>query len=247
MLRIPLRQPAAPGPRFVIGRPVLIADLPRSERPHDRLRTLGARALTSAELLAIVVGAATSGSPTIGPGHALLAHARGSLRRLAAEPTAALTQLDGIGPARAATIAAVFELGRRYAIEQVDAPVPIKTPSDIYAYYRPRLEHLLVEEFHVAALDVQECIQCDITVSRGLVSSTPVHAREVFCEAIAERASSVVLAHNHPSGDVTPSPEDHAITRRLVLAGQLLDIPVRDHIIVGRGQYASFLELGLLP
>jgi DNA repair protein RadC len=231
----------------VTVRSVGIADLPRSERPHDRLRTLGARALTSAELLSIVVGAATSGAATIGPGHALLAHGRGSLRRLAAEPTAALTKLDGIGPARAAAIAAAFELGRRYVTEQTDAPVPITSSSDIYAYYQPRLEHLLVEEFHVGILDARQRIQHDVTVSRGLLASAPVHAREVFCEVIAERASSVVLAHNHPSGDASPSPEDHAMTRSLVLAGALLDIPVRDHVIIGRGTSTSFLELGLLP
>jgi DNA repair protein RadC len=227
--------------------PIRIADLPRSERPHDRLRALGAQALTSAELLAIIVGTASAGASAMGAGHALLTYARGSLRRLAVQPTAALTALPGIGPARAAAITAAFELGRRYVIEQTDGPVPIADPHDLYVYYRPRLEHLLVEEFHVAILDAKHCIQRDIMVTRGLVDSTPAHAREVFCEVIAERASAVILAHNHPSGDVRPSPEDHAITRRLARAGQLLDIPVRDHIIVGRGRYASFLELGLLP
>jgi DNA repair protein RadC len=103
-----------------------------------------------------------------------------------------------------------------------------------------------VEEFHVAILDAQHRLERDITISRGTLTSTLVHPREVFREAIAERAAAVILIHNHPSGDPTPSKEDREITDQMVAAGKLLDIPVHDHIVIGRGRYASFAEAGLL-
>jgi DNA repair protein RadC len=112
--------------------------------------------------------------------------------------------------------------------------------------FASRLEDLPVEEFHVAALDSQHRLERDITITRGLLNSSLVHPREVFREAIAERAAAVILVHNHPSGDPTPSADDRLVTDQLVAAGRLLDIPVHDHIIIGRGRYTSFAEAGLL-
>ena len=103
-----------------------------------------------------------------------------------------------------------------------------------------------MEEFHVAILDSQHRLERDVTVTRGLLNSSLVHPREVFREAIAENAAAIILVHNHPSGDPTPSPDDRITTEQLVQAGRVLDIPVQDHIIIGRGRYLSFAEAGLL-
>jgi DNA repair protein RadC len=116
----------------------------------------------------------------------------------------------------------------------------------VYLAYAGRLEDCPVEEFHVAILDAQHRLDRDVLVTRGILNSSLVHPREVFREAIAERASALILVHNHPSGDPTPSPDDRAVTEQLVAAGYLLDIPVRDHVIVGRGRYCSFAEASLI-
>jgi DNA repair protein RadC len=130
--------------------------------------------------------------------------------------------------------------------ESFEQGSPLRAPRDVWMAYAPRLEDLPVEEFHVAVLDAQHRLDRDILVTRGILNSSLVHPREVFREAIAERAAAIVLVHNHPSGDPTPSPDDRAITAQLVAAGKLLDIPVADHIIIGRGRYLSFSEAGML-
>ncbi|MGA9837955.1 MAG: DNA repair protein RadC [Gemmatimonadaceae bacterium] len=220
--------------------------MPRSERPRERLIDLGAHALSSAELLAIVLGPGGAGRPAFGLAQEVLAMAGGSLRRIAMQPVAALRAVQGVGMVRAITIHASLELGRRMAAESREDGVPIRSPRDVVAAFAPRLEDLPVEEFHVAVLDAQHRLERDVTVTRGILNSSLVHPREVFREAIAERAASVILVHNHPSGDPTPSPDDRAVTDQLVAAGRLLDIPVHDHVIIGRGRYTSFAEAGLL-
>src|SRR6185295_7242446 len=152
----------------------------------------------------------------------------------------------GVGRARAVVIHAALELGRRMAAESRDEATPIRSPRDVVAIFAPRLEDLPVEEFHVAVLDAQHRMERDITITRGILNSSLVHPREVFREAIAERAAAIILVHNHPSGDPAPSLDDKSITEQLVAAGRLLDIPVHDHVIVGRGRYTSFAEAGLL-
>ena len=223
-----------------------IRELPPSERPRERLRSVGAAGLSTAELLAIVLGAGTGAGSALDVARALLAAEEGSLRRLAMRPVAALTTVHGVGGARAACVHAVLELGRRLATEARDAGAPLRSPRDVYHAFAPRLEDLPVEEFHVAVLDAQHRLERDITVTRGILNSSLVHPREVFREAIAERAAAIVLVHNHPSGDPTPSADDRLVTEQLVAAGRLLDIPVHDHVIVGRGRYLSFAEAGLL-
>ncbi|HXT15465.1 MAG TPA: DNA repair protein RadC [Gemmatimonadaceae bacterium] len=223
-----------------------IRELPRSERPRERLVDLGASALSSAELLAILLGSGGSGQSSVQIGQAVLAEAGGALRWIARQPVAALTHLQGIGMARAVTIHASLELGRRMALESRQDGSPIRSPRDVVEYFAPRMEDLPVEEFHVAVLDAQHRLERDITVTRGILNSSLVHPREVFREAIAERAAAVILVHNHPSGDPAPSVDDRAVTEQLVAAGRLLDIPVHDHVIIGRGRYTSFAEAGLL-
>ncbi|MHB1222602.1 MAG: RadC family protein [Gemmatimonadaceae bacterium] len=220
--------------------------MPRSERPRERLRALGAQSLSTAELLALVLNTGNRGRSALVLAVQLLASVDGSLRRLSQRPVAALTSVDGIGLARAVSVHAVLELGRRLAAEAREDGIPLRAPRDVFHAFAPRLEDSPVEEFHVAVLDAQHRLERDVLVTRGILNSSLVHPREVFREAIAERAAAIILVHNHPSGDPTPSADDRLVTEQLVAAGRLLDIPVHDHVIVGRGRYTSFAEIGLL-
>jgi DNA repair protein RadC len=226
--------------------PLRLRELPRAERPRERLIDLGARALTATELLAILIGSGGARRSALALAHDVLATTDGSLRRLSTQPVASLTAIHGLGVARAMAIHAALELGRRLSTEARDDGAPLRSPRDVWTAFAPRLEDLPVEEFHVAVLDSQHRLDRDITVTRGILNSSLVHPREVFREAIAERAAAIILVHNHPSGDPTPSPDDRAITSQLVAAGRLLDIPVADHVVIGRGRYLSFAEGGLL-
>ena len=227
-------------------RALTIRELPRSERPRERLIDHGAQALSTAELLAILLGTGGLGRSALMVGQSILSDSDGSLRRMARKPVAALTTVTGVGQARAVAIHAALELGRRMGVEACADGSPIRSPRDVVAVYAPRMEDLPVEEFHVAVLDAQHRLERDVTVTRGILNSSLVHPREVFREAIAERAAAVILVHNHPSGDPTPSADDRVVTEQLVAAGRLLDIPVHDHVIIGRGRYTSFAEAGLL-
>ncbi len=223
-----------------------VAPLAPIDRPRERLRALGARALSAPELIALVIGQGTRGRSSLTLAHDALARADGSLRRLSDRPLATLAAVPGLGAVRATAIHAALELGRRFALETQDEAAPLRAPRDVWRAYAARLEDLPVEEFHVAILDAQHRLERDVCVTRGILNSSLVHPREVFREAIAERAAAIILVHNHPSGDPTPSPDDRAVTEQLVAAGRLLDIPVHDHVIVGRGRYVSFAEAGLL-
>lgn len=226
--------------------PLRISELPPAERPRERLTRLGASALSAVELLGLVIGSGGSGKSALDVASEIFARNHGSLRRLASSPVAALRAVNGVGPAKAVVLHAALELGRRLAAESRSIGEPVSGPMDVYRLFAPRLEDLPVEEFHVAVLDTQHRLERDVAVTRGLLSASLVHPREVFREAIAERAASIILVHNHPSGDPTPSPDDRKVTAQLVAAGRLLDIPVHDHVIIGRGRYASFAESGLL-
>ncbi|MDH5235250.1 MAG: DNA repair protein RadC [Gemmatimonadota bacterium] len=223
-----------------------VLDLPPSDRPRERLRALGATALTTSELLGLLFGVASTGQTATETAADVLHRAGGSLRRLGQMPLARLTAFHGVGEVRALAMHAALELGRRLAAEGVEDGEPMRGPRDVWRFYAPRLEGLTVEEFHVAILDSQHRLERDVLVSRGILNSSLVHPREVFREAIAERAASLVLVHNHPSGDPTPSVDDRAITAQLVAAGRLLDIPIQDHLVIGRGRFLSFAEAGLL-
>jgi DNA repair protein RadC len=242
-----IRGTVVDGPASTVIRPPLrIHELPATERPRERFRLHGPRSLSITELLALVIGSGTAGRSSLVVAHDLLAAADGSLRRLAENSAAAMQAVEGLGAARAQAIHAALELGRRLLAESVELTAPIRTAADLWKVYAPRLEDLPVEEFHVATLDSQHRLDRDILVTRGLLNSSLVHPREVFREAIAERAAAIVLVHNHPSGDPTPSTDDRAITIQLVAAGRLLDIPVADHLVIGKGRYCSFSEMGIL-
>jgi DNA repair protein RadC len=216
------------------------------DQPRERLWALGASALTSAELVAILLGTGEAGVTARQVAEALLQLGGGSLRSLAARPPAELTRTRGVGPAKAARLLAAFELAARVLQEQ-RPPLPrVGQPADVAALLGPRLRDLAVEEFHVLALDSQSRVRRDVLVTRGLLNSALVHPREVFRAAIAEAAAGIIVVHNHPSGDPTPSPEDRAVTRQLVEAGRLLDLPVYDHVIVAGDRFLSFVTAGLL-
>ena len=223
-----------------------IRELPSPERPRERLKTHGPRALSAVELMAILLGAGAEGRSAIEVGRELLASCQGSLRRLAARPLPALTAVRGVGPAKAIAIHAALELGFRMANEETFEGIQLMSALDVYRIYAPRIQDLPFEEFHVATLDAQHRLQSDVLVTRGLLNAALAHPREVFRHAIAENAYAVMLVHNHPSGDPVPSEHDKFITAQLHLAGQILGIPVLDHVIIGRGRFASFAELGIL-
>ncbi len=168
------------------------------------------------------------------------------MRRLAGRPSADLARVPGVGRGKAARVVAALELGRRVGAEHEPPPERIRGPGDVQRFYASRLRDLAVEEFHVLALGSQSQVLGDLLITRGILNSSLVHPREVFRAAIAEAAAGIIVVHNHPSGDATPSADDRAVTRQLVDAGRLLDVPVYDHVIVGGDRYVSFAEAGLL-
>jgi DNA repair protein RadC len=216
------------------------------DRPRERLWRLGAPSLSTGELIAVLLGTGRAGEDVLKVSARVMAGVEGSLRRLAARPPAELQRAPGIGSAKAARLLAAMELGHRLAGELRPPAARIRGSDDVVRQVGPRLRDLAVEEFHVLALDTQSRVLRDITVTRGLLDSSLVHPREVFRPVIAEAAAGVILVHNHPSGDPTPSPEDRAVTRQLVAAGQLLDLPVYDHVIVAGDRHISFATVGLL-
>jgi len=223
-----------------------IQEWPVAERPRERLRLLGAGALASRELLAILVGSGCEGWSAFDIAGTLLERGGGSLRRLSRLAHGALETVPGVGPAVAARVAAALELGRRLAREGPVERARIEGPRDIYQLCAPAMRDLLQEEFRVLLLNTQHAVLRELLITRGTLDTSVVHARDVFRLAVSEGAAALVLVHNHPSGDPTPSPEDLAVTRQLRAAGELLGIPVLDHVVIGDGRYVSFVESGLV-
>ena len=223
-----------------------VSTIPEADRPRERLWSLGPAALTTAELLAIVLGTGGGGQDVLELARQLLDVSDGSLRRLAQRPSAELLQSPGIGLTKAARLIAAFELGSRAAREERPRVNRIREPEDVLRLFGPRLRDLLVEEFHLLALDSQSQVLREVLITRGLLNSSLVHPREVFRAAIAEAAAGIIVVHNHPSGDPTPSAEDRAATKQLCSAGRLLDVPLYDHVIIAGDRFVSFATAGLL-
>jgi DNA repair protein RadC len=198
-------------------------------------------------LLAVLLGSGGSGRTALDLASEVLIRYGGSLRRLGAAEPGELATAPGIGPARACTLVAAFELGRRASAEPARRDSRIQGPADVFRRLGPSLRDRKQEEFWAVYLDTQNRVISERCVTVGLLNSSLVHPREVFAPAIAHAAASVILAHNHPSGDPDPSPEDLEVTWQLVESGRLLGIPVRDHIVIGDGRYISLLERGLVP
>jgi len=223
-----------------------IAAVPPAERPRERIWSLGAASLTAAELVAILLGTGGGGLDALALAGRLLELGDGSLRGLVARPSAELLRIPGVGPSKAARLLAGFELAGRLVTEARPAVPRIREPGDVARLMAPKLRDLQVEEFHLLALDSQSRVVRDVLITRGLLNSSLVHPREVFRAAIAEAAAGIIVVHNHPSGEPTPSPEDRAATRQLAEAGRLLDLPLYDHVIVAGDRFTSFAAEGLL-
>ncbi len=223
-----------------------IREWPPADRPRERLSTQPPSALTARELLAVLFGSGSAGRTSLDLASELLARYDGSLRRLGAAGPLELTTAPGVGPARACALVAAFELGRRARAEPARRSQRIRGPRDVFLRLGPMLRDRKQEEFWALYLDTQNRVVAERRVTVGLLNSSLVHPREVFAPAIAFAAASCILAHNHPSGDPDPSPEDLEVTLQLVESGRLLGIPVRDHIVLGDGSYVSLLERGLL-
>ncbi len=210
-------------------------------RPREKLRFRGPRALTDAELLALLVGSGTAGRSALRIARSL---ARRTPTELSGWATARWLMVAGIGPARAAALVAAFELGRR-AHEPPAATTPIRGPEDVLRHVA-ELRRARREHFVVLLLNARHELQGRETVSIGSLNASIVHPREVFLPAILHSAASIVLVHNHPSGDPQPSEEDVSISKRLVQVGELVGIGVLDHVIVAARGVASLRTLKLL-
>lgn len=224
---------------------IMIRDLPLEERPREKLMTLGAGSLSNAELLAILIRAGTRQESALQVATRLLSKS-GGLRNL---PNLTLEDLEenrGIGPAKAVMVKAALELGSRLATTPRSEGDSITTPGQAAGLFMEELRYKKKEYFKILLLNTKNHVIAKEEISVGSLSASIVHPREIFNIPLRKSAASVILFHNHPSGDPTPSQEDLAVTRRLVDAGNLLGITVRDHIIIGDGCFFSFREKGLL-
>ena len=220
---------------------VRVAELPAHERPRERLAHLGPGALTTAELLAIVLRTGSAREDVLAVASRLLAEHDG-LRGLAGSDLPTLAAIHGLGPAKASTIAAVFELGRRAALEGEVLRPRVTGPDDIARLLQSSMEVLQQEEVRMLVLDTKHQVLAQPTLYRGSINASPARVAEVFREAVRRNAFAIALAHNHPSGDPAPSKNDVAFTAAVVAAGELLDVRVLDHIVFGHGRFVSMRE-----
>lgn len=221
-----------------------IKELPPTEQPRERLRDLGPTALSDAELLAILLRVGISGTNVVQLAQQLLVEHGGWAGLLRAD-YGELCRQRGLGEAKAATLKAALEIGRRLLIAGVDERPQIKSPVDVANLLMVEMGHLEQEHLRTVLLDTKNRVQQIATVYIGSVNSALIRVGEVFKEAIRRNSAALIVVHNHPSGDPTPSPEDILVTRQIVDAGKLLDIDVLDHLVIGRGRYVSMRERGL--
>jgi DNA repair protein RadC len=218
---------------------------PSSERPRERLHASGAEALSVVELIALVLRVGARGSPALALASDLFERF-GSLDRLARAGDAELAGVSGMGPAKVASLRAALELGGRLAREPIPTGERLHSPKQVFAHFGARLRQLRQETFFVLLLDSRHRLLREVEVSRGSLNQSLVHPREVFAPALREAAAAILVLHNHPSGDPLPSREDHEVTRRLHESGELLGVPLLDHVVIGADAYTSFAERGWL-
>jgi len=222
-----------------------VRDLPRQERPRERLQTFGPEALSAQELLALVIGRGIPKKSVMSIAQELLVRF-GNVRAISQATIEELSQIKGIGLAKAAQIKACFELGKREELEPELKNFNIKDPESVVKAIRASIKDKAKEHFKLILLNPRNKIIGISTISIGTLNASLVHPREVFKDAIMHNAASVVLAHNHPSGDPEPSEDDIKITKKLVESGKILGIDVLDHIIIGKNDFCSFKERGLI-
>lgn len=215
-----------------------IYDLPLEERPRERFHKMGPLALTNEELIAVILGTGTKDRPVLQVAHDLISHFR-SPKALFEASLEELKDFSGIGNARAMVLKAAFALASRAFCQE---PLPLQEvnhPREAFRVLLPYIQGEKRELFFLILLDVKSRIFKVEVVSVGILNATLVHPREVFFPAIRHKAQGIIIAHNHPSGDLTPSPEDLLLTRRLVEASLCLKIPLYDHLIVNENEYLS--------
>jgi len=217
---------------------------PEEERPREKLLKLGAKHLTNAELLAILISKGTKEKTAVDLARELLIQFK-TIDNLASRSPEEYNHFRGIGQAKAVTLAAAFELGKRLQSQSRQVK-SFKNPEDVAAVYLPLMRHFKKEVFKVLLLNNANQLIKEVIVSEGILTASLVHPREVFRQAIIETARSVILVHNHPSGNPKPSKEDVEMTKQLVQAGEIIGIPVLDHIILGDNTFFSFAQKGEL-
>jgi DNA repair protein RadC len=217
-----------------------------SDGPRERLVALGAEALSDAELVALLLRTGGGGGDALAIATRLLALHHG-VQGLAMAVGSELAALPGIGPAKSASLVAALELGRRIAARRLRPGDAVRGPADVFRHLHARLRDVRHERFLVLLLDGRHRLLREVVISQGTLTASLVHPREVFRPALREAAAAVVLVHNHPSGDPTPSTEDREITTRLAEAGRLVGIPVLDHVVVAERGWASLSDLGAIP
>lgn len=222
-----------------------ITDLPAEDRPRERLLQVGANGLHNTELLAILLRIGVAGENAVRVAERLLAQL-GGLPGLHRASYADLCNIKGVGPAKAAQLMAALELGRRIAITAPEERPTINSPADAANLLMYQLAAVDQEYLYVILLDTRNrMIGPPLEVYHGSLNTSLIRIGEVFREAIKANAAALIVAHNHPSGDPSPSPEDVAVTRSMVEAGRMLDIEVLDHLVIGRHRFISLKERGL--
>ena len=225
-----------------------MADIPAGDRPRERLLARGARHLSSAELLALLLntGQGPGKLSAVGLGQLLLTHlshhGADPIGRLRDVEAAELTQVSGVGPAKAATILAAIELGRRVFLAGPSDRTVVDSPAVAASVFSADMMWAEQEHFGVILLDIKNRIIGQCIATKGTATETLSHPRETFQAAIRQGASHIVVAHNHPSGMLDPSREDMHLTQQLLEASEILDIPLLDHIILGGGDFVSLRE-----
>jgi DNA repair protein RadC len=221
-----------------------IRDLESSQRPRERLASLGATSLSNAELIAILLRTGIKGINAVQLGQKILMDCGGlaGLHRLSYTE---LCRMRGIGPAKAAQIKAAVELGNRFAASTPTEHPVIQSPEDAASLILYEMGALEQEHLNVMLLDTRNRMVKLVEVYRGSLNSSLIRVSEVFKEAVRANAAAIIVVHNHPSGDPTPSPEDISVTQAIVQAGKLLDIEVLDHIVVGKNKFISLKSRGL--
>ena len=221
-----------------------IMDLDQDDRPRERLARLGPGAMTKAELIAILPRVGVEGEIAVQVGQRLL-NRYGGIRGLHRVDYTELFREHGIGEAKASSLKAAIELGRRLTLEAPEERPSINSPADAAALVQYGMQALKKEHLRVIILDTRNHVIEIHRAFQGSVNTSVVRVAEVFTQAIRRNATSIIVVHNHPSGDPSPSPEDIAITRRIVDAGKFMEIEVLDHLIIGQGRYVSMKERGL--
>ena len=222
-----------------------IKELPAEERPRERLRAYGVQALTTAELLALLIRTGSGERSAVSLGEYLLAEF-GSIKGVASASVEQLASVKGLGKVKAGQIKAAIEFGNRLSLFTEDAKPSIGGPRDVANLLMPDLRYQKKEISNPCLMDTKNRVLAIRTVSIGDLSSSIVHPREVFKDAVVASAAALIVAHNHPSGDPTPSGEDVAVTKRLISAGEIMGIDLLDHIVIGDGVFVSLKERGLI-